>query len=65
MVGILFLIALTTTGYMFVTALGGAVILYALILKIYLRAARDLKRLEGISKFFQDIILTNAVEGSW
>lgn len=65
MVGILFLIALTTTGYMFVTALGGAVILYALILKIYLRAARDLKRLEGISKFFRDIILTNAVEGSW
>lgn len=52
MVGILILIAITTTGYVFVTALGGAVILYGLILKIYLRAARDLKRLEGISKFF-------------
>lgn len=52
MTGILILIAITTTGYVFVTALGGAVILYGIILKIYLRAARDLKRLEGISKFF-------------
>jgi uncharacterized membrane protein HdeD (DUF308 family) len=51
MAGILILIALTMTGYVFVTALGGAIILYGLLLKIYLRAAGDLKRLEGISKF--------------
>lgn len=52
MVGVLVLIAITTTGYMFVTSLGGAIILYGLILRIYLRGARDLKRLEGISEFF-------------
>jgi uncharacterized membrane protein HdeD (DUF308 family) len=51
MSGVLILIALTMTGYVFVTALGGAIILYGLLLKIYLRAAGDLKRLEGISKF--------------
>lgn len=51
MSGILILIAVTTSGFVFVGALGGAIILYGLILRLYLRTARDLKRLEGISKF--------------
>jgi len=51
MSGILVLIAVTTSGSTFLTALGGAIILYGLILKLYLRTAQDLKRLEGISKF--------------
>lgn len=51
MSGILILIGITTSGAMFLIALGGSVVLYALILKLYLRTAQDLKRLEGISKF--------------
>lgn len=51
MSGILILIGLTTSGPMFLIALGGAIILYGLILKLYLQTAQDLKRLEGISKF--------------
>lgn len=51
MSGILILIAITTSGPVFLISLGGAVILYVLILKLYLRTAQDLKRLEGISKF--------------
>lgn len=39
---------------MFLIALGGAVILYGLILKLYLQTAQDLKRLEGISEFVCD-----------
>lgn len=54
MVGILVLIAITMSGhgYVFVTILGVAIILYGFIVKIYLRAARDLKQLEGISEYF-------------
>lgn len=52
MSGILILIAITTSGAIFLVALGGAVLLYGLILKLYLQTAQDLKRLEGISKFF-------------
>lgn len=54
MVGILVLIALSMAGhgYVFVTILGIAIILYGFIVKIYLRAARDLKQLEGISEYF-------------
>lgn len=52
MSGILILIAITTSSMMFLIALGFAVLLYGLILKLYLRTAQDLKRLEGISKFF-------------
>lgn len=51
MSGILILIAITTSGPVFLIALGGAIILYGLILKLYLQTAQDLKRLEGISKF--------------
>lgn len=51
MSGILILIAITTSGPWFLIALGGAVLLYGLILKLYLQTAQDLKRLEGISKF--------------
>jgi ATP-binding cassette, subfamily C (CFTR/MRP), member 4 len=51
MSGILILIAITTSGPWFLIALGGAVVLYGLILKLYLQTAQDLKRLEGISKF--------------
>ena len=51
MSGILILIAITTSGPTFLIALGGAIILYGLILKLYLQTAQDLKRLEGISKF--------------
>jgi hypothetical protein len=51
MSGILILIAITTSGSMFLIALAGAVILYGLILKLYLQTAQDLKRLEGISEF--------------
>lgn len=51
MSGILILIGITTSGAVFLIALGGAVVLYGLILKLYLRTAQDLKRLEGISKF--------------
>lgn len=51
MSGILILIAITTSGPVFLIALCGAIILYALILKLYLQTAQDLKRLDGISKF--------------
>lgn len=51
MAGILILIAITTSSMMFLIALGFTVIFYGLILKLYLRAAQDFKRLEGISKF--------------
>ena len=51
MSGILILIAITTSGSIFMIALCGAIILYCLILKLYLQTAQDLKRLDGISKF--------------
>jgi hypothetical protein len=51
MMGILVLIAVTTTGYTFSVALIIAAILYGLILKMYLRPAKDIKRLEGSSKY--------------
>ena len=51
MMGILVLIAVTTTGYTFSVALIITSILYGLILKMYLRPAKDIKRLEGSSKF--------------
>lgn len=51
MSGILILIAVTTSGPWFLIALLGAVILYVLILKLYVRTAQDLKRLEGISEY--------------
>lgn len=51
MMGILVLIALTTTGYTFSVALIITAILYGIILKMYLRPAKDIKRLEGSSKF--------------
>jgi hypothetical protein len=53
MFGILVLIAITMVGngYFFAMILGGAIILYVIIVKIYLRAARDLKQLEGISEY--------------
>ncbi|CRK99302.1 CLUMA_CG012571, isoform A [Clunio marinus] len=50
MSGILILIAITTSGPWFLISLGGAVLLYVLILKLYLQTAQDLKRLEGITK---------------
>ena len=53
MIGILVLIALTTTGYTFPVALIITAILYGLILKMYLRPAKDIKRLEGSSKYSQ------------
>lgn len=54
MSGILILIAITTSGPWFLIALSGAILLYGLILKLYLQTAQDLKRLEGISKFFME-----------
>lgn len=53
MVGILVLIAITMSGhgYVFVTILGGAIVLYGIIVNVYLRVARDLKQLEGISEY--------------
>ncbi|KAL7032928.1 hypothetical protein ACKWTF_007429 [Chironomus riparius] len=56
MMGILVLIALTTTGYTFPAALIITAILYGLILKMYLRPAKDIKRLEGSSKYSQSTI---------
>ncbi|CRK89767.1 CLUMA_CG003444, isoform A [Clunio marinus] len=53
MLGILILIAITTSGQWFLIALGGAIIFYGLILKLYLRTAQDLKRLEGSSKLIR------------
>lgn len=52
MFGIIILIAITMAGhgYLFVMILCSAMVLYVLIVKIYLRAARDLKQLEGISE---------------
>jgi ATP-binding cassette subfamily C (CFTR/MRP) protein 4 len=50
MLGVLILIGITSSGYAFFVALIAAIILYGLILRLYLRPAKDLKRLEGISK---------------
>ena len=51
MFGILILIAITTKGYAFSIALLLTMLLYGLIIKIYLKPAKDLKSLEGISKY--------------
>jgi hypothetical protein len=52
MLGVLILIGITSTGFVLALALIAAIILYGLILRLYVHPARDLKRLEGISKHY-------------
>lgn len=55
MMGILVLIAITSTGYVFTISLIISTIFYCVIVKFYIRPARDLKKMESISKFSQDL----------
>lgn len=49
MAGILVVVSIVNP--LMIGALTGAVILFAAILKLYLRPSQDLKRLEGICKY--------------
>lgn len=51
MLGILVMVSVLNP--MMIVALCGAIVFFYIVLRLYLRPAQDLKRLEGIGKIFQ------------